>query len=287
MTSIRQLLTETDCSLSAAGIEDARIESRMLLAHAVNTSSSRLLSRLDESVPPEVRRRFAAMIERRLAGEPIAHILGAREFCGLMFRVTPDTLIPRPETEILVEKAIELANANGPAACTIVDVGTGSGCIAVSLAVNLQRAEVYAVDRSRKALEVAAWNAAAHGVETRVHPIQGDLLEAFRRPVDMIVANLPYVTDAEMVELPDEVRLYEPVGALAGGRDGLDYIRRLVGQARFLLGSRGSMLLEIGAFQREAAAQLVRDSFPAREVTVIRDYAGLDRIVALLPERLA
>jgi release factor glutamine methyltransferase len=184
-------------------------------------------------------------------------------------------LIPRPETELLVEKAIEISQRRA----VVADVGTGSGAIAVSLAVHLPQALVYATDASRGALEVAARNCRRHCVEDRVHLLQGHLLEPLPEPVDLITANLPYVSQAELAQLPPDIRLYEPREALDGGPDGLDHIRRLLAQAGEHLKPRGVVLLEIGATQGEAVIALAKRHFPAARVEIAKDYAGLDRVV--------
>jgi len=186
-------------------------------------------------------------------------------------------LIPRPETELLVEKAIEISQRRA----VVADVGTGSGAIAVSLAVHLPQVLVYATDASPGALEVAARNCRRHGVEDRVHLLQGHLLEPLPEPVDLIAANLPYVSRAELAQLPPEINCYEPREALDGGPDGLDHIRRLLAQAGEHLKPGGVVLLEIGATQGQAVIALAQRHLSVARVEIVVDYAGLDRVVVV------
>jgi release factor glutamine methyltransferase len=207
----------------------------------------------------------------------VAYIVGHKEFYGLDLFVDNRVLIPRPETELLVERAIGIAVARS--LCLIADVGTGSGAIAVSLAVHLPQVLVYATDASTRALEVAACNCRRHNVEDRVRLLQGHLLEPLPEPVDLIAANLPYVSQAELAQLPPEISRYEPREALNGGPDGLDYIRRLLARAGRYLSLLGVILLEIGATQGKAVTALAKRHFPAAKVEIAKDYAGLDRVV--------
>ncbi|MBM3132900.1 MAG: peptide chain release factor N(5)-glutamine methyltransferase, partial [Chloroflexi bacterium] len=194
-------------------------------------------------------------------------------------RVTPDTLIPRPETELLVDKALELAS--GRSIKSVADIGTGCGAIAIVLAVNLPRSEVYAIDLSQSALKIASENARRLGAAKRVRFLEGDLLEPLPLPVDLIAANLPYVTDAEMTGLADDVRLFEPRTALAGGPQGFDYMERLLKQAPRKLSPGGAILLEIGAAQGERTSALARKAFPRAMVEVVPDLGGRDRVVMI------
>ncbi|MFQ6058838.1 MAG: peptide chain release factor N(5)-glutamine methyltransferase [Anaerolineae bacterium] len=266
-------------TLTGAGIKEPRLDGEVLLAHTLGLTRAQLYARLDWQLNPEDGRRYEALIARRAEHEPLAYIVGHREFYGLDFLVDRRVLIPRPETELLVERAIEMARARS--LNLMADVGTGCGAIAVSLAIHLPGATLYALDASPDALAVAEANCRRHGVKGRVHLLCGDLLLPLPRPVDLIVANLPYVRRGELSSLPRDIRDYEPLAALDGGEDGLEAIRRLLAQARGYLRPRGAILLEIGATQGAAVAGLASQCFPTTRVNVIQDYAGLDRVVVI------
>jgi release factor glutamine methyltransferase len=223
------------------------------------------------------------MIDRRLEREPFAYISGRAQFFGLEMTVSRSVLIPRPETELLVEKAIAVAEAADVPAPLIADIGTGCGAIAIALAVKMPRARLYATDISRSALDVAELNCREHGVQDRVGLLEGDLAKPLPGPVHMIVANLPYVTDDELPGLAPEVSAFEPRLALAGGPDGLRLIERLMSQAHERLLFGGVLLLEIGHDQAEPVRKLAASYFPEATVGVQRDLSGLHRIAAVLP----
>lgn len=230
-----------------------------------------------------------ALVGRRLSHEPTAYLTGHKEFFGLEFEVTPAVLIPRPETETLVEKAVELATALCPGPCSIADVGTGCGAIAISLAVNLPNASIYATDVSRAALQVGRVNSQRHGVSGRITLLQGDLVDPLPAPVDLMVANLPYVRDSELADLAPEITDFEPTLALAGGIDGLRRIEEFISQARRKLLPTGAVLLEIGHDQGQSVCEIARRYFPTSTVSITSDLSGLDRVVSILqgdqPER--
>ncbi len=243
----------------------------MLLAHILHTSRTWLLAHPEHPLDPNQLTDYQTAIALRASGYPLPYLTGHVEFYGLDFEVTPDVLIPRPETETLVE----LALARRPA--TVIDVGTGSGCIAIALAVHLPQAIVYATDISRAALAVARRNAARHRVADRVHLLAGDLLAPCAGPVDLVVSNPPYVAEGEFAALPHSVREHEPRLALDGGPDGLAVIRRLLAQAPAVLRPGGTLLIEIGANQGAAVAQLARRHFES--VRIHPDLAGHDRVL--------
>jgi release factor glutamine methyltransferase len=259
-----------------------RLDAEIWLAHVTGLSRARLLARLDEAITPEEERRYRTGLARLAAGEPLPYLTGRAEFYGLEFAVTPATLIPRPETEHLVDAGLARIAAPG-AGVTVADVGTGSGCIAVALAVHRPAVRVYATDVSPAALAVAARNAERHGIASRIDLRRGQLLAplvAENARVDLIVANLPYVSDREWAGLPVGVREHEPAGALRGGPEGLDLIEDLLRAAPAVLQPDGSILLEIGAAQGPAALSLARGSLPAAtRIEVHPDYAGRDRIL--------
>ena len=253
----------------------------MLLAHVLETSRAVLIAHHERPLTPAQLDQYQALVRRRAANYPLPYLTGRIEFYGLEFEVTPDVLIPRPETETLVDLALRRRPAR------VVDVGTGSGCIAVSLAVHLPEVTVYAVDVSPAALAIARRNAERHGVAERVRLLAGDLLGPLPGPLDLIVSNPPYVPTDERAALPASVRDHEPRLALDGGPDGLALVRRLLAQAPAVLRNPapvtgcpgGGLLIEIGANQGEAASRLARAFFPHATVRVHPDLAGRDRVL--------
>lgn len=221
------------------------------------------------------------LIQRRIEHEPTAYITGHKEFFGIDFKVSPSTLIPRPDTELLVETAIELANIAFPQSCLIADVGTGCGAIAIALALHFPQAKIYATDISAAALELAKSNCRKHRVSNRVRLLQGDLLEPLPEPVQLIVANLPYISEPQLPKLPLEISMFEPQMALAGGTDGLMQIERLLSQASSKLSSSGAILLEVGYDQGSAVKDLAKKCFPTAKISVVTDLSGLDRVVRI------
>ena len=246
----------------------------MLLRHALRISQTQLYLDLDNELSPKQEEAFWQLVERRRNGEPTAYITGRREFYGLDFYVDPRVLIPRPESELLVERALSLAQ-NHPLS-TIAEVGTGSGAIAISLALNLPEAKIYATDISAAALEVARLNCQRHGVIDRVRLRHGNMLDPVPEPVDLIVANLPYVKKLELAGMSFEPRL-----ALDGGRDGTERIRQLCRQLDSKLRPGGFLLLEIGQGQRRAITTLLYDLFPNGKIEVMPDLSGIERVVSL------
>jgi release factor glutamine methyltransferase len=263
------------------GVESPRLDAELILAHLLGVNRAAVLARPDRRLTPKELTQFRDLINRRGAREPLAYVVGQREFYGLEFAVTRHVLVPRPETELLVERALWLARRLPPV-LGIADVGAGSGAIAVTLAVHLPQATIYALDESEEALAVTAQNARRHDVYGRLRCLRGDLLEPLAgRQVRLITANLPYVTTAEWEQLAPEIRDYEPRAALDGGADGLSLIHRLLATAGGYLADGGALLLEIGAGQGPAVSRLARTSFPLAAVNLHQDYAGLDRILEI------
>ncbi len=254
--------------------EEARLEARVLAAHALGVNRAWLVTHGHDLLTPAQAEAVEACIGRRLTGEPVAYILGRREFYGLEFSVTPDVLIPRPETETLVEAALERLPAMAP--CQVLDLGTGSGVIALTLAVHRPQARVVAVDRSGPALEVARRNARTLGLE-RVHFVQADWYpDGSVKNFDMIVSNPPYVADADPHLARGDLR-FEPRGALAAGPDGLDAIRAIVAGAPAHLRPGGWLLLEHGYDQAPACHALMRDA-GLRSLFMLEDLGGRPRV---------
>lgn len=275
--TIRQALSRARQVLTAHHVEDSPLDSEILLRHALSISRVELYSDLDRRLTPEEDKKFWQLAERRLTGEPSAYITGHREFYGFDFYVDPGVLIPRPETELLVERAIALAKERSVSA--MADIGTGCGAIAISLAVNLPGVKIYATDISAAALKIARLNCQKYGVADRVRLLVGNLLAPLSEPVDLILANLPYVRERELSRV--NTRGFEPSVALDGGADGLEKIRRLCRQAEAKLNPGGSLLLEIGMGQKEAVTRLLRSLLPKASIEVTRDLSGIDRVVSV------
>lgn len=281
LPTVESALREAIELLTRVGCESPRLDAEILLAECLAVNRAYLLAHGEETLAADASERFRAWLERRARREPVTYIIGRREFYGLDFIVTPAVLIPRPETEHVVEEALALARLRHPEGegIAIVDVGAGSGAIAVALAVHLPLVKVCALEASPDALAVAWSNVGRHGVGERVCLVQCDLLSGLPWKADILVANLPYVSDEEWEDLAPEIRLYEPPMALQGGPDGLDVIRRLVQQAPAHLAPGAAVALEIGATQGEAVREMVSEAFPGAAVRVVQDYAGLDRVV--------
>ena len=276
--TIKQALTRARETLLTNRIEDASLESEVLLRHALRLSRVQLYTELEREPGTAEEQDFWRLIERRLGREPTAYITGYREFYGLDFYVNPAVLIPRPESELLVERALE--RARNRVVSAIADVGTGCGAIAISLALNLPQAQIYATDISTAALEVARFNCQKHDVTDQVSLLSGDMLNPLPEPVDLVVANLPYVRESELPQV--NTLDFEPVLALNGGADGLEKIRRLGTQLNGKLHPGGCLLLEIGQGQRRAVTTFLTNLFPLARIEIIPDLSGIDRVVSLI-----
>ena len=272
--TLKQALSHAREILTANNIEDAPLECELLLRHTLKLSRVQLYLDLNHEPSPEQEETFWHLIERRLSREPTAYITGHCEFYGIDFYVDSSVLIPRPESELLVEKALTLAQNH--AIATIAEIGTGCGAIAISLALNLPKVKIYATDMSTPALKVALFNCQKHGLVNRVCLLQGDMLDPLPKPVNLIVANLPYVKEAE-IDTGD----FEPLLALNGGSDGLDKIHQLCRQLSDKLYPEGYLLLEIGQGQGKAVTTFLRSLFPSAKIEVIPDLSGIDRVVSL------
>jgi len=269
-------LREAAAGLAARGVEAPRSEAERLLAHVLGTDRLTLLLAPERVLTAPERAALGAAVARRAGGEPLQHILGTQPFRGLTLAVGPDVLIPRPETEELIDAALAALPAGG--AATALDLGTGSGCIALALAHERPDLSVTAVDASGAALAVARENARRNGLEAQVRFLEGDLYAPLGdcAPFHLIVSNPPYLTPSEWTEAPPEVRA-EPRAALVGGADGLAFYRRIFEGAGRHLAPGGAVVVEIGWTQGDAVARIAREA--ALAATVARDLAGRDRIV--------
>lgn len=278
--TVAELLRWATSALGQIDIDatEARIDAEVLIAHALGVDRAHLYTRLTEPLPAAEETACRSLLVRRLNREPTAYITGQREFYGLELRVTPAVLIPRPETELVVDETLAFVRERSQdgRGLTIADVGAGSGAIAIALAYHLPGAIVYAIDTAP--LELARENARRHNVANIIF-LQGNLLEPLPEPVDMIAANLPYVPTPVWETLPPEIRDHEPRPALDGGPDGLVLIRGLLQQAPSYLRPNGLLVLEIGSDQGERVQRLAREAFPGADVQIKPDLAGLDRLL--------
>ncbi len=283
--TVARLLTWTRDHLQRQGLDSARLCAEILLAHALECERIHLFMRFEQVPGEDALDRFRALVKEAATGRPIAYLTGVKEFFSLPFEVTPDVLIPRPETEVLVERTIDLVRKNGPPTASVLDLGTGSGCIAISLARHLPQARVFASDISPPALEIARRNAARHGVAERIEFRHGNLFEPWRAPgvngqtpaFDIVVCNPPYIRTGDAA-LARNVRDFEPHLALFAGADGLEVLRPLVADAGRWLTPGGHLLLEVAYDQAPA----VRDLLASRDwqaIATYRDPAGHERVV--------
>jgi len=263
--------------LAAKQIEDARLEAEILLVHALGIKKSDLILNQSLNLDSHNFEPFKAWVERRLKHEPTAYITGIQPFMSLDFFVDRSVLIPRPETELLVETVLRITGRESQ--ITIADIGTGCGCIAVSLAKHLPNIAVIGIDSSAKAIEVAKKNAEKHKVSGRCNFIAGNMFEALKEKVNFIVTNPPYVPSNDIKALQPEVKDWEPRQALDGGKDGLDLIRKLINEAPKHLLPGGQLCFEFGFGQAEAVKTLVEENKSYRETEIVKDYAKIPRVL--------
>ena len=275
--SFDSLLNGSRRRLKAAGLDSADLDARLLLQDAAGISHAYLISMTRERPDGQVVEKFANSIGRRLGGEPVHRILGSREFYGREFRLSAETLVPRPDTEILVSAAVEACRRKGETG-KILEIGTGSGCIAVTLAAELPGWDVTATDISVDALQTAAENAASHHVSDRVEFIHSDMFENIAGTCDAIVSNPPYICSKDISGLSREVREHDPITALDGGEDGLDFYRVILEKCFDFLNCPGLLFLEVG---HDQAAEVTRLAVEAglSELQTVQDYAGFQRVV--------
>ena len=285
MPTISEAINEGSARLREAGVVHERLDASLLLGHVTGLDRTRLLTRSDEHVDETCYREYLAHIEQRAAGQPLQYLIGRQEFYGLHFIVTPDVLIPRPETEFLIDrviKAVQELNLKSP---LIADIGTGSGCIAVTLAKQLPDARLIATDLSSAALNVARTNAALNRVADRIEFVEGDLVTPFAERgsdfcVDVLASNPPYVPDDNRETLQREVRDWEPGIALFGGIDGLDFYRRLAAEGSRHLKPGSLVILEIGFSQLEQIQEIFKGG-PLELLDITRDLQGIPRTLCL------
>lgn len=275
--TINSLLNWTVNYFKSKNIQSARLDAEVLLSHVLRQERIYLYVHFDEPMEQNELSKFREYVKKRAQHVPIAYIIGEREFMGLPFKVTKDTLIPRPDTEILVENVLN--NVDKDKEIEIVDIGTGSGAIILSLLVNLPNAQGKTVDISSKAIEVAKENAVNLQVNDRCEFFVGDLFAPLNgNKFDLIVSNPPYIPQKDIATLEDDVKEYEPVSALTDGGDGLSYYRRLLSEGKAYIKENGFIALEIGIYQSEDVKQIAMDN-GWKNIKIIKDYAGIDRVV--------
>lgn len=285
MATTQEALARARARLREAGGSSPDLDAAVLLGHVLEMSRAALYTHPDRHVSEDEQARYTLLVERRARGEPVAYLTSHREFMGLDFLVDRRVLIPRPETELLVEAALAEVHRRAETSLPslrVADIGTGSGAIAIALAVHEPRLPlIYATDLSADALLLAAENARRLNVAERVYFLQGDLLEPLPEPIDLLLANLPYVAPDELELLPVDVRKYEPHLALFGRNNGLGHIERLLASVPPLLKPGASLLLEFGYDQRESLGQMIHALLPNAQARFVSDYAGWDRLVAI------
>lgn len=268
--------------LNNAGITDSRIEGDLLCMQAMCATREELYISLNQPLESSVADRLALLLDRRLSREPSAYILGYKEFYGLVFGVSPEVLIPRPETEHVVESVLQaLSNKTTSLSTVVLDIGTGSGAIAIAVASKSPQSTVIASDISPAAIKIAYANKSKYPKLHNIEFVIGDLLAWVKGPVDVIAANLPYVPTAVVQTLEPEIRSYEPLGALDGGKDGLDFIRQIVEQAAGLLTSTGSLILELDPSQFDSLCTFISEGYKGVKFKIIKDFHGLDRVLVV------
>ena len=281
MASLRQVIQKTHGCLESSGIPDARLEAEVMVMNLMRMPRQDIFANQEMEIGPQQEQELAGIMERRLTREPLAYILGYREFYGINLLVNSSVLIPRPETETLVEHALFLALMGMETTeLVIADVGTGCGAIAINLAIHLPAARIYATDVADGVLDVASYNVRAHNVSDRVTLGKGELLEPLSEPLDLIVANLPYLPSDRISTLQPEIQ-WEPREALDGGPDGLNLIRGLLSQAPSKFKEHGTILLELDPEQVPAVEKLARQQFSEATTSVEQDLAHQDRVFVI------
>ncbi len=279
--NLAEALNDASSRLRDAGIDDARLEAELLLRHSLGITREELYARLQEPLEARSEQDYESLTARRLAHEPTAYVIGHREFCGLEFACSPAALVPRPETELLVETAIDWIERREPPVEELraIDVGTGSGAIAIALAKQVPGLRIAATDVSANALTLARRNASSHCVNDQLDFVEGSLLEPVQGVFDLVVANLPYIPSRTYNTLAPEIHEHEPEVALRAGRRGTAVIEELLEQARGRLSSGGLLLAEHAWNQGSALRRTAADHFPTADIETRRDLAGHERLL--------
>lgn len=283
--TIAEAIYQAAQKLSGAGIENARLDAEVLLSHILERDRAWLITHSNDSLGNERHKLFEEAIDRRSGREPLQYIIGKQEFWGLDFIVSPDVLIPRPETELLVEAAVKIVKGNS-ARAAVVDLCTGSGCVAISLAREIEDARIFATDMSMQALVVARMNARTHGVSDHIRFMNGNLFQPLeeldlRDRVDVITANPPYIRSGDLPVLQAEVKDYEPEIALIAGPEGTEIQKRIIENASAFLKKQGALIMEMGLGQAETLTRMVKEAGAYNTTDILKDLAGIDRVIVV------
>ncbi len=275
--TVREILNDTTRLLEDAGIPSARLDAEVLLAFCLKNDRLEFLKNPEMRISKSRLAVFKKLVSRRIKSEPMAYLTGRKEFWSFVLEVNKDVLIPRPDTEIIVEEALDIAKAiNQP---SILDIGTGSGAIALALATELPESKITATDISAAALRIAKKNTHTLNLEKQIEFLEGDLFAPVEGLFDIIVSNPPYISAAEYIELPAGVRNFEPRIALFAGQTGVEFYEKLIYQSGNYLKQDGWLLLEIGAPQAEKIRDIMQERGFFENITVRQDYAGHDRVI--------
>jgi len=277
---IFQALKIAESLLKSEGLSTPRLDAEVLLCHAIGKDKNYLYKSPEIFLSADELELFQVLVERRCGREPVAYIVGQKEFWSLDLEMQRGVLIPRPDTEAVVEEVLRIGHAMNSVGMKILDVGTGSGAIAISLAVQLEDSMIVAVDTSMEALQIARRNAEKYEMDERIHFLCGNLLKPLSGKFDIVVSNPPYLSEAEFEGLPDEIREFEPKEALLSGRSGIECHEKLIGDAKNCLKSGGWLVMEIGWGQAEALEQILRNDGSYGDILFHRDLGGRERVVS-------
>jgi release factor glutamine methyltransferase len=282
--TVRELVAAARSNLERAGIAspEAALDAELLARHVLGWERATWVMRQHEEASPEFDDAFSDLVARRVRREPIAYIRARQEFFGREFLVTPAVLIPRPETELLIDEALLLLPALGfSRSLTVIDIGTGSGCLAVTLALEYPKARYVATDSSEAALSVARANARQHGVVDKIEFVRGQYFAGLNGPFNLVITNPPYVAEAERPALAPEVAEYEPASALFGGQDGLRHIGEIIALTSAVMDDDGSLVIEIGYGQRDRVAEMAAETADLALVRTRADLQGIPRVAVI------
>ena len=278
--NIQDIFSNISTKFQLNGISSNKLESEVIIRHALGIDRASFFASLDKNIDPAKLLEIKNLTLRRLNNEPLFYIIGKREFYGLELKVTKDTLIPRQETELLVELAIRQVNMQTTKKVNIADIGTGSGAIAIALGKNLENARIYATDSQSDAILIAKSNAAKHHLSEQIDFLVGDLFSPLNNQMDLIVANPPYIPSKEIAYLSPEVK-NEPPGALDGGFNGLFLIERILSEHHPYLKKSGSLIIEFGNNQKEDVISLSKKWVPNKRISTFKDYSGIPRAILI------